>query len=298
MSKLKVMAIYAHPADPITDCGGTLAKHAENGDEVAALVLTHGGRKHPNYFIREWRKPNPDPKIINMTVQDIIDFKKAELMRAADIIGINKVTCLDYDDDCLMMTDEIIDKVAMAIADFGPNIVIMDYPYPAIDDVHSLSTRIAHKALERVGGMLQNLDRDKIGNEESFQLDVKAIFYTKVHVTHSSATSYGLRNDVFVDITSTAGKKIRAMDQFISQGYHDAFARKFLEAHDGAYGRAAGVNFAEGYCRARNETHQLLPVTDHAMKRDHIFQHEEYSKMGVRAAFPYDPDYYEKEFKK
>jgi hypothetical protein len=44
----KVMCIFAHPADPITDCGGALALHHDNGDEVYSLVLTHGGRKHPN----------------------------------------------------------------------------------------------------------------------------------------------------------------------------------------------------------------------------------------------------------
>ena len=44
MRKLKIMAIYAHPADPITDCGGTLALHAANGDDVvivAAVSYTH-----------------------------------------------------------------------------------------------------------------------------------------------------------------------------------------------------------------------------------------------------------------
>lgn len=40
---MKVMTIYAHPADTITNCGGTLALHAKRGDEVVALILTHGG---------------------------------------------------------------------------------------------------------------------------------------------------------------------------------------------------------------------------------------------------------------
>ncbi len=260
MRKLKVMAIYAHPADPITDCAGALALHAANGDEVSALVLTHGGRKHPNYFVKEWRKDHPDEKIINMNKQDIIDFKKAELMRAAEIVGIKNVICLDEDDDCLMMTDEIIEKVSAVIAEYTPDIIIMDYPYPNRMDVHSLTTQIAYKAIERTSYLLQNLDSDKMKGE-SFQYEPKAIFFTKVHTTFGGPfTGNAIRNDVFIDITSVVETKIRAMDQYVSQGYHDAFARKFVEAHDGAFGRVAGVPFAEAYCRARVETRTLLPV--------------------------------------
>ncbi|MGN1058962.1 MAG: PIG-L deacetylase family protein [Clostridia bacterium] len=294
MKKLKVMAIYAHPADPITDCGGALALHAENGDEVSTLVLTHGGRKHPNYFVKEWRKENPDQKVINMNKQDIIDFKKAELMRAAEIIGINRVYCLDYDDDCLMLSDNIIDAASEVIAKERPDIIIMDYPYDW--DVHSVATRIAHKALERIGYMLQNMDSGKM-ESESFQYSPKAIFYTKIPVTVSDAlTIKGFRNDVFIDITGVVEKKIRAMDQFISQSYHGDFARKFVEAHDGAYGRAAGVAYAEGFHRLENETFTLLPVSDFAMGVDRIMNHEDYSHMDIRKTFPYDPQYYEKNF--
>ena len=38
MKKVKGMAIYAHPADPISDCGGTLALHAERGDDTTSVV--------------------------------------------------------------------------------------------------------------------------------------------------------------------------------------------------------------------------------------------------------------------
>ena len=292
MRKLKVMALYAHPADPITDCGGTLALHAQNGDECSALVLTHGGRKHPNYFAREWRKENPDPKIINMTMQDIIDFKKAELMRAAEIIGIEKVICLDMDDDLLMLNDETIDKVCEGILQVRPDIILMDYPYPNTDDVHSLTSKIAFKALERVGGFLQGLDMGRYVTPYS---GPKKIFFTKVHTTFGGPMTHnGARNDVFVDISPVAEKKVRAMDQFISQGYEADFARKFVEARNGAEGRVAGVAFAEGYCRNGNVTCGLLPLNEYAMGHDSLMVHEHYSHMNIRAEFPYDPEYYNK----
>ena len=53
---MKIMTIFAHPADTITNCGGTLARHADRGDEVVALILTHGGRIHANSWVSEWRE--------------------------------------------------------------------------------------------------------------------------------------------------------------------------------------------------------------------------------------------------
>lgn len=295
MRKLKVMAIYAHPADPVTDCGGAIAMHAENGDETYALILTHGGRKHPNYFVKEWRKEHPDEKIINMDKQAIIDFKKNEARRACEILGYTGVTFLDHDDDCLMMTNEIIEQVAQEIAKICPDIVIMDYPYPHTMDAHSLSSQITFKALERVSLCLQNIDDGKGGNTGSFQYYPSAIFFTKVPVTVSDALiTDGRRNDVFVDITSVVEKKIRAMDQFVSQSYHEDGARKFIEAHDGAFGRAANVSFAEGFSRFFNETFKLLPVSEHQLEHDFIMSHENYSHMNIREQFPYDVNYYDK----
>ena len=45
---MKIMTCFAHPADTITNCGGTLARHADAGDEIVAVILTHGGRINRN----------------------------------------------------------------------------------------------------------------------------------------------------------------------------------------------------------------------------------------------------------
>lgn len=278
---MKVMTIYAHPADTITNCGGTLALHAENGDEVVALILTHGGRIHANKYAEEWRKANPDAEILSAGMDDIIRNKKEELERAAEIIGIHKLILLDFDDNYSTVQEEIVHRIAQEVAREKPDVVICDFPMNvAFHNPHTLATLMAFAALSKVSLYLKNVDGES-------EFIVKQVYLTSLPVSPMDGLSlYGMRNDLFIDITPVVGKKVKAMDEFKSQAYDGLFARKLIESYNGEYGRAAGVNFAEAYVRLNNETHSLLPVTKAAMSDDMLTVHVKYSEMNLRAMFP------------
>ncbi|MEO6885464.1 MAG: PIG-L deacetylase family protein [Jatrophihabitantaceae bacterium] len=279
---MKIMTIYAHPADTVTNCGGTLARHADAGDEVVALILTHGGRIHPNSYAEEWRSDSPDPTLTGSGLADIIANKKHELERAADIVGIGKLITFDLDDEMSTVQQDVVDRVAQTVADEQPDIVICDYPHNPVvmGNTHTAATMTALAGIGSAARYLRNLD----GHAE---VDVKQIFFTSLPVAAVDGLSlYGVRNDVFIDITPVVGRKIAAMDCFVSQGYDGLFARKLLESNNGEFGRAAGVNFAEAYYRMRNETHSLLPVTDAAMTADPLTRHRSYSEIDIRATYP------------
>jgi len=279
---MKVMTIYAHPADTITNCGGTLARHADAGDEIVALILTHGGRIHPNQYAEEWRKDAPDAAVTEAGLAEVVANKKRELERAADIVGIGKLLTLDRDDALTTLHDDVIEQVAQAVAAEAPDIVICDYPQNPVmtSNSHTAATMTALAGIGRAGVYLQNLD----GRPE---VNVKQVFLTSLPVATTDGLSlYGIRNDVYIDITPVVGRKIEAMDCFASQGYAGLFSRKLIESNNGEFGRAAGVNFAEAYCRMRNETHPLLPVTDAAMTEDPLTRHLQYSQIDLRATYP------------
>jgi LmbE family N-acetylglucosaminyl deacetylase len=278
---MKVMTIYAHPADTVTNCGGTLALHAKRGDEVVALILTHGGRLHPNKYAEEWRKENPDQDIIQAGLEDIALNKRRELERAAEHIGISKLILLDYDDNYSTVQEEIVNRIAEEVSKERPDIVICDYPMnPAFHNPHTIATQMAFAGISKVSLFLKNLD----GQPE---FHIKQIFLTSLPVSPIDGLSlHGLRNDVFVDISPVVGEKVRAMDEFNSQGYSGLFARKLIESYNGEYGRAAGVNFAEGFYRVYNETHDFLPLTEAAQRNDVLMRHLTYSTMNIRAMFP------------
>lgn len=279
---VKIMTIYAHPADTITNCGGTLARHAEAGDEVVALILTHGGRIHPNKYAEEWRKDAPDAAIVQADTAAIIANKKAELERAAEIVGIARVHALDHDDEMATVHEDVVDQTAELIARESPDVIICDYPLNAAQtaNTHTAATMTALAAIGRAARLLKNLDG-------SAEVNVRQVFFTSYPVFTGDALSlHGSRNDLYIDITPVIAKKVAAMDCFASQGYDGLFARKLIESNNGEHGRIAGVNFAEAYVRCYNETRPLLPVTDAALAADPLTRHVGYSQINLRADFP------------
>ncbi|WP_203711614.1 PIG-L deacetylase family protein [Asanoa siamensis] len=279
---MKVMTIYAHPADTITNCGGTLARHAAAGDEVVALILTHGGRMHANRYAEEWRKDQPDESIVDADLAAIVAHKKGELERAAAILGISRVITLDLDDHYAALREDVVDQIAEQLAIERPDVLICDYPLNPVmaANMHTVASVSVLAALGRAGMFLRNLD----GRSE---FHVKQVFFTSLPVIAGDGLSlHGLRNDVYIDITDVVGQKVAAMDCFDSQGYSGLFARKLIEANNGENGRVAGVNFAEAFYRLNNETHTLLPVTQAARDEDVLTRHITYSRIDLRATYP------------
>ncbi|MEK7463474.1 MAG: PIG-L family deacetylase, partial [Patescibacteria group bacterium] len=41
-TKNKVLVVAAHPDDEVLGCGATIARHADEGDEVWVLILVEG----------------------------------------------------------------------------------------------------------------------------------------------------------------------------------------------------------------------------------------------------------------
>ncbi len=282
---MKIMTVYAHPADTITNCGGTLARHADAGDEIVAVILTHGGRIHPNRYAEELRKAEPDIAIAAADLSEVINHKKQELRAAADIIGIGTLVTLDHDDRMNVVNPEMVDQVAQQIAQHQPDVIICDYPQNPVvlQASHTIATMTAIAAIEQAGTFMTPLD----GRPE---VNVAQVFFTGLPSFAADALSaYGLRNDLFIDITAVVGRKIAAMDCFESQGYDGLFARKLIESANGELGRVAGVNFAEAFVRFRNETHSLLPVTERALASDPLVRHIAYSQVNIRSQFPVNP---------
>jgi LmbE family N-acetylglucosaminyl deacetylase len=242
-----------------------------------ALIVTHGGRKHPNKYEEKWRKENSDMAIINAGVEEFKNDKKQELIRAAKIIGITKLITLDHDNNFMVPDPDVIGEIAHHIASERPDAVLMDYPAgDAYYGCHEMVSSMIFSAMVTASEFTRNLDKIEAHY-------VKQIFYTKIPVANRDIVGLGnMKSDMYVDITPVIERKMRAMDEFETQGYGGDFAKKFIESHDGERGRSGGVNFAENFMRHRVETHCLLPITEYAMKRDELLTHRNYSTVVAR----------------
>ncbi|SHK76372.1 PIG-L deacetylase family protein [Desulforamulus aeronauticus] len=100
----RVMVIAAHPDDELLGCGGTIARHAEEGDEVCSVIVCEG----------------ESLRYVGLNVNQV-----AATERAAQILGVSQVHTLKFLDqklDTYCLVDVII-AIEKVVDTFKPQIV-------------------------------------------------------------------------------------------------------------------------------------------------------------------------------
>ena len=275
---LSLFCVVAHPADMVVECGGTLALHAARGDHVAVLVLTHGGRTHPVIYVEESRKNETEQEsnIDDANRDSVIEIKRAEVEAASSILGLVDVEYLDAEDGMAMPDRRMVDKIADCMQRHTPAILLTHHPgfHGAVGNDHCITGEATLMAASICSRRLSNLDSG------THAIHIKQTFFCGNGVSSRNRITPGGGpiNDTYIDITSVMETKIRAIDQFVSQGYDGAYARKTVAGHNGHWGSIAGVPYAEAFLRENAETHDYLPLTDRVLQRDEETMHREYSK--------------------
>lgn len=81
----RVLVTVAHPDDEVLGCGGTIAKHVQNGDVVDLVVFTNG----------------VGARSFAGKAEEIVEknARLASLHAVTKILGITNVTCFDFEDN-------------------------------------------------------------------------------------------------------------------------------------------------------------------------------------------------------
>jgi LmbE family N-acetylglucosaminyl deacetylase len=110
----RILVISAHPDDEVLGMGGTIAKYASRGYEVAVFIVTDGSSS-------QYRD---DPKL-----QDILREKKSETSNCAAVLGVKHVFYGELPDMKLDATPhiEINRVIENAIRDFKPSTVFTHF---------------------------------------------------------------------------------------------------------------------------------------------------------------------------
>jgi LmbE family N-acetylglucosaminyl deacetylase len=257
---LRIMGIYAHPADVATEAAGTMAIHADRGDELTCIVMSDGIRMHPHFLQSgEGREP--------MTLAQYREFKRDEVRRAAKIIGFHNVEFMGWDEDFWDASDHRVEILAKTIARHRPDVVVTHYPVGAyMIDSNAFTGVYVTRALGLASALVAEIDHVEPHH-------VKELFFFLMDQsvdTRSKIDMVGIVADFYVDITSVIGRKVQAFDQYVSQGYEGQFARKVAEARDGRFGMLANASYAEAFMFSRGTTFSSLPLPESVLKREYV----------------------------
>lgn len=111
-----VAVIAAHPDDEILGCGGTIAKHIENGDSVHVLIMAEGITS---------RSEKRDVINNQHLLQELCNTSK----RANQQVGSSSVQLLNFPDNRMDSLDllDIVKKIELFIEKYCPNVVYTHY---------------------------------------------------------------------------------------------------------------------------------------------------------------------------
>jgi N-acetylglucosamine malate deacetylase 1 len=217
----RVLVVAAHPDDDVLGMGGTIARHADHGDEVRIVCVTDGSStQYPGDT-------------------DLLEQKREEARRASRELGVEDYVHHDLPD---MRLDTIahveVNRIVEGhVADLGPEIVYVVHPdvnldHRALFDSVSVATRpIPGQAVRRV--------------------------LTYAPTSSTEWTPAG-RNwfvpNWFVDITATIERKLAAFAQFETERREFPHPRseQALRAHAQFFGASVGCEYAEPFVLVRS----------------------------------------------
>lgn len=223
----KVLVVAAHPDDEILGCGGAMARHAEQGDDVHILIVAEGATS---------RQPNVSN---GDKIREEVLRLRAAAVEAAKIVGVNTPRLLGLPDnrlDTLALLD-VIQPIENVIEELSPSIV---YTHDGGD--LNVDHRVVYQAVVTACRPLPGQP-------------VRAIYSFEV----MSSTEWGgdpffrFSPNRFVDITRYLGRKIEALRCYDMEmrAFPHARSLKAVEALAVYRGASAGLEAAECFHTVR-----------------------------------------------
>jgi LmbE family N-acetylglucosaminyl deacetylase len=138
----KVLVLAPHPDDDIFGCGGALAKHVDQGDEIQIVYLCDGRsgtKRATTEIVREELKKT----------------RRAEATAAAEILGIPAadLSFWGYRDGHLIANKTTTKALTQVIADFVPRTIYVPHPSDSHPD-HEATATVLFKTLQAIGADL------------------------------------------------------------------------------------------------------------------------------------------------
>jgi N-acetylglucosamine malate deacetylase 1 len=225
---MNVLVVAAHPDDEVLGCGGTIAKHAREGDRVHVLILAEGATSRDPKRDREQRK------------SELSALARAA-HQASAILGATSLKLHNFPDNRMDSCDllDIIKVIEGAISQYKPSIIYTHH----IGDLN-----IDHRrTCEAVVTATRPLPDSRIKTLLFFEVPSS----TEWQTPHSAPA---FSPNWFVDISDTLGAKLKALETYQSEMRPYPHPRSCVAIEHLARWRGAtvGVEAAEAFILGRN----------------------------------------------
>lgn len=217
---MKVLVIAPHPDDEVLGCGGTIAKHVKQGDEVFVAIVTKGCE--PLFSV------------------DSVDKVRDECRKAGALLGVKEIIFMDFPAAMLETVPryEFNDAFIRLIQNVKPEIVYLP---------HRGDMQLDHKL---------TVDAAMVALRPKYQHVVKKIYIYET----LSETGWDIPNMTnefipisFNDISDFLELKIEAMKVYTTQlvEYPNARSIESIRALATYRGTMVGLNAAEAFAVIR-----------------------------------------------
>jgi LmbE family N-acetylglucosaminyl deacetylase len=220
----RVLVVAAHPDDPEFLAGGTVARLAKEGREIAYLIVTNGN------------KGSGDRSI---TSQQLVPIREEEQRCAARVLGVRDVEFLGYEDGELEDTRNLRRDVTREIRRWRPDLIITLNPsrtynnFPGWHRDHRTTARV-------VLDCVYPLARDHLSFPELMP-DYQPHKVREVYLIQWEHPR------LVIDITDTLNMKLEAIRCHASQvADFEAFEARMRD-RAAALGKEKGYSYAEGF---------------------------------------------------
>lgn len=224
---MNVLVVAAHPDDEVLGCGGTLARLADEGDDVHIGILGEGVTS------RFANREEAD--------RSLVENLRANARRAAEILGAKQVLFGDLPDnrfDTIALLD-VIKLIEGWIERYTPHVIYTQHGGDLnIDHVYAYRATLT-AARPVAGGHVRDIYAYEVGSSTEWAFQQFSPVFAP---------------GVFVDISSTLERKISAMQAYTSEttSFPHPRSPEALRAAAARWGSVAGVRAAEAFQLVRS----------------------------------------------
>jgi 4-oxalomesaconate hydratase len=213
-----VQVIGAHAADFVWRAGGAVAKAVELGGTAEVIALSYGERGESGEL---WKQEG-------QTVENVKRIRHAEAEAAAKHLGAS-FRCLDLGDYPLQIDGDALMRIADAIREFAPGVLITHTDTDPFNPDHP----VAYAAVDRARSLAAGA-----GVSSAFAtIKPPQLFLFEPHQPELC----NFTPTTFVDITGVMDKKLAAMAEMKAQKYLQTYYTQRAD-HRGNHARRASGN--------------------------------------------------------